>query len=290
MLLLAAAASCIPCQDEALNDLSSMPPVSVTMQPRNLPAAAAVLAGVLGLLVLDEAVLWLLPHAAITRVVAAASAAVAHALCLTLNLPMDFPQVIPGGAAREGVRPRRRGLVAESEPDHDRGAGAADIPPARSPAVLVLSYSTPRPARPVQSSCDHRLARAARGRGRRRRPGLRPLLRAAGGRRGPGRRRPGRRRLQRGECVLRPDAVRRVRPGRRLARLGGPRAAAGGGGRRRRRQAAAAVRPLPPAAAGGRRRRPARRHRGRAGAAEAAAPVGVHRRGPRGAPCLTPSR
>ena len=27
----------MPCQEEALNDLSSIPPVSVTMQPRNLP-------------------------------------------------------------------------------------------------------------------------------------------------------------------------------------------------------------------------------------------------------------
>jgi hypothetical protein len=50
MLESAAAASCMPCHDEALNDRSSMPPVSVTMQPRNLPEAAAPLdvdAGVL---------------------------------------------------------------------------------------------------------------------------------------------------------------------------------------------------------------------------------------------------
>src|SRR5579859_3336933 len=31
----------MPSQDEALNDRSSMPPVSVTMQPRNLPAVDA---------------------------------------------------------------------------------------------------------------------------------------------------------------------------------------------------------------------------------------------------------
>jgi hypothetical protein len=31
-------ACCMPCHDEKLNDLSSMPPVSVTMQPRNFPA------------------------------------------------------------------------------------------------------------------------------------------------------------------------------------------------------------------------------------------------------------
>ena len=42
----------MPCQDEALNDRSSMPPVSVTMQPRNLPAAAAVLDEELGALLL----------------------------------------------------------------------------------------------------------------------------------------------------------------------------------------------------------------------------------------------
>ena len=37
----AAAASCMPCQDEALKERSSMPPVSVTMQPRNLPLVDA---------------------------------------------------------------------------------------------------------------------------------------------------------------------------------------------------------------------------------------------------------
>src|ERR1700721_700620 len=44
MFELAAAASCMPCHADWLNDLSLMPPVSVTMQPRNLaPDAAAVL-------------------------------------------------------------------------------------------------------------------------------------------------------------------------------------------------------------------------------------------------------
>jgi hypothetical protein len=64
-----------------------MPPVSVTMQPRNLPVVAAVLvlAGVLDVLVLDEAELWLLPHAAMSSVADTASAAVAHALCFTLT-------------------------------------------------------------------------------------------------------------------------------------------------------------------------------------------------------------
>jgi hypothetical protein len=44
----------MPCQDEALKDLSSMPPVSVTMQPRNLPAVDAVLEEELGALLLVE--------------------------------------------------------------------------------------------------------------------------------------------------------------------------------------------------------------------------------------------
>src|SRR6201994_2731156 len=60
----------MPCQDEALNDRSSMPPVSVTMQPRNLPAVDADELPPLGLadaelepLVFDV----LLPHAAASR-------------------------------------------------------------------------------------------------------------------------------------------------------------------------------------------------------------------------------
>jgi hypothetical protein len=61
------------------------------MQPRVLapvPAAAelvAVLAELLLLLLLDEAELVLLPHAATTSVADTASAAVAHALCFTLT-------------------------------------------------------------------------------------------------------------------------------------------------------------------------------------------------------------
>src|ERR1700761_988368 len=60
----------MPCHDEALNDRSSMPPVSVTMQPRNLPAVDADELPPLGLadaelepLVFDV----LLPHAAASR-------------------------------------------------------------------------------------------------------------------------------------------------------------------------------------------------------------------------------
>src|SRR6202044_3334429 len=58
----------MPCHDEALNDRSSIPPVSVTMQPRNLPAADA---DELPPLALADAELLgfdvLLPHAAASR-------------------------------------------------------------------------------------------------------------------------------------------------------------------------------------------------------------------------------
>ena len=88
--LLAFAAACMPAHAEALNDLSSMPPVSVTMQPRVPVVAAPVLdeppAGALDeVLVPDEAELWLLPHPAMTTIADTASAAVAHALCFTLT-------------------------------------------------------------------------------------------------------------------------------------------------------------------------------------------------------------
>ena len=90
MLGLADAAACMPAHDEALNDLSSSPPVSVTMQPRVLlpVAAAVVVEPVLGDEVPDEAVPWLLPHAASTSVVATVSAAVAHALRFTSYLQL----------------------------------------------------------------------------------------------------------------------------------------------------------------------------------------------------------
>jgi hypothetical protein len=92
MLLFAAAAACMPAHDEALNDRSLMPPVSVTMQPRVLvPVAAAPLPELAEALALavalppDEAELWLLPHAARITVADTASAAAAHALCFTLT-------------------------------------------------------------------------------------------------------------------------------------------------------------------------------------------------------------
>jgi hypothetical protein len=79
----------MPCHDEALNDRSSIPPVSVTMQPSVPPAAAAEpedeLLVVAELLPGVEAELWLLPHAAMTSVADTASVAVAHALCFTLT-------------------------------------------------------------------------------------------------------------------------------------------------------------------------------------------------------------
>jgi hypothetical protein len=79
----------MPAHDAALNDLSSTPPVSLTMQPVNLAVVAAELpepAGALDeVLPPDEAELWLLPHAASTTVADTASAAVAHALCFTLT-------------------------------------------------------------------------------------------------------------------------------------------------------------------------------------------------------------
>jgi len=69
------------------------------MQPSILPVVAAelpdVLAGAL-LLPPEAAELWLLPHAAMTKVADTASAAVAHALCFTLTST---------GPARRGAWP-----------------------------------------------------------------------------------------------------------------------------------------------------------------------------------------
>jgi hypothetical protein len=62
----------MPCQDDALKDRSSMPPVSVTMQPRNLPLPVVallddeLLAEAAGLLELElaDGALVAEPHAA----------------------------------------------------------------------------------------------------------------------------------------------------------------------------------------------------------------------------------
>src|SRR5215467_7280602 len=84
----AAAACCIPCQADWLNDLSLMPPVSVTMQPRKLlPAAEAVLAAdddALDVLDDDGALDELVPQAARSRLVAAIAAAAIHGVCFTV--------------------------------------------------------------------------------------------------------------------------------------------------------------------------------------------------------------
>jgi hypothetical protein len=88
-LLFACWAACMPAHDEALNDRSSMPPVSVTIQPRVLPLAAAELPEPADALAAElpevEAELWLLPQAARTTIADTASAAGAHALCFTLT-------------------------------------------------------------------------------------------------------------------------------------------------------------------------------------------------------------
>src|ERR1700751_4684652 len=89
MFGLAAAASCMPCQDDWLNDLSLMPPVSVTRQPRNLPTAAAVPVDAadddaLDVLDDDGSLDELVPHAASTRLVAAIAAVAIHGVCFTV--------------------------------------------------------------------------------------------------------------------------------------------------------------------------------------------------------------
>jgi hypothetical protein len=96
-----------------LNDRSSMPPVSVTMQPRvfvpdpaaALPEPAGALEVAAPLPLGDEAELWLLPHAASTTVADTASAAVAHALCFTLTSTgparyCAWPRIRPGLSRR----------------------------------------------------------------------------------------------------------------------------------------------------------------------------------------------
>ena len=104
---LAAAACCMPSHADWLNDLSLMPPMSVTMQARNeLPEALAVLeaaadvAAELGLDALAAGALdELLPHAASSRLVAAAAAAVINAVCLTVCLQTRLPEPRRHGAA-----------------------------------------------------------------------------------------------------------------------------------------------------------------------------------------------
>jgi hypothetical protein len=96
----------MPAHEEALNDLSLIPPVSVTMQPRNLADAAEPVAEAeLVPPVLDEAGLVLLPHAAMASVADTASATVAHALCFTLTSTgparySAWPRIRPGLSRR----------------------------------------------------------------------------------------------------------------------------------------------------------------------------------------------
>src|ERR1700677_4480885 len=135
MLESAAAAACMPAHEEALNDLSLIPPVSVTMQPRNLADAAEPVAEaeVVGLVV-DEAPLWLLPHAAMTSVADTASATVAHALCFTLTSTgparySAWPRIRPGLSRRLClVVPAGKGT---------RGDQACSLPN-RNPAIVAL--------------------------------------------------------------------------------------------------------------------------------------------------------
>src|ERR1700758_701541 len=146
MLGLAAAACCMPSHADWLNDLSLMPPVSVTMQPRKpavdplaVPDAAAQPPGLAALgadaararlpvlLAVDE----LLPHAAISRVAAPAAATVAtNEVCLTV-----FPSTGPDG--------RRPGLT--------RALPRSDCPEIISSAC---------PAGRVLSACGHFVAKS----------------------------------------------------------------------------------------------------------------------------------
>src|SRR5271157_1903636 len=130
MLLLAAAAACMPAHDEALNDLSLIPPVSVTMQPRILADVAAELVAEADVLVLPPAgaELVLLPHAAMTSVADTASAAVAHALCFTLTSTgpahrSAWPRIRPGLTRRlclvVSARKGTRGYLACSLPNRN---------------------------------------------------------------------------------------------------------------------------------------------------------------------------
>src|ERR1700733_8233811 len=102
----------MPCQDEALKDRSSMPPVSVTMQPRNFPAVAAVVDDGLGVLAPDElaelapGALVAEPHAASSATALIAAAALSVALTGTSYAMDDLVRHIPG----KGCHIPRKGL------------------------------------------------------------------------------------------------------------------------------------------------------------------------------------
>src|SRR5579875_2621527 len=82
----ACCASWTPCQEEALNERSSMPPVSVTMHPFRLPVALAELP--LDGLLPDPALLVLLPQPAATM---ATTLTAATALIVPLTVTSSCP-------------------------------------------------------------------------------------------------------------------------------------------------------------------------------------------------------
>src|SRR6202044_2506814 len=94
MFELADAASCMPCQDEALKERSSMPPVSVTMQPRNLPLVDAEL---------DEDDVELDLDGELVAEPQAASSAAAPTAATTLNVALTEPPRSRQPALRNGT-------------------------------------------------------------------------------------------------------------------------------------------------------------------------------------------
>jgi hypothetical protein len=129
-----------------------MPPVSVTMHPRNLLVVEALLVldpvdeatGELDVLVLvlglglDEALDELLPQAASSKHVLAAAAAAYNAVCLTVSssksglpeigttelspphrLPGDYFVSVSGGRGRTGLRPPRCRIATQRCRDRD---------------------------------------------------------------------------------------------------------------------------------------------------------------------------
>src|SRR5947208_1947902 len=137
----------MPAHAEALNDLSSMPPVSVTMQPRVPLVAAAVLdeppAGALDEVApADGAELLLLPHAARTTIPDTANAAVAHALCFTLTStgPARY-------CAWPRIRPRltRRLCPVVAAGKRTRGLLACSLPNRNPNMMAVLAWQTETP-------------------------------------------------------------------------------------------------------------------------------------------------
>jgi hypothetical protein len=105
-----AAAACMPCHDDWLNDLSSMPPVSVTMQPRNLLLADVPLE------LPDELLDGELPHAA-------ASSETAPTATTALNVPLTDTS----SAGATCGRPKDRRLVVQGPAG--RGKSSRMSPP-----------------------------------------------------------------------------------------------------------------------------------------------------------------